>query len=78
MLFSHDWVVYSKRPFGGPEDALCYLGAYTHRVSISNSRLVALSEGNVTFRWRDSAHGNKKQLMALVVEESLLRHQTSS
>jgi hypothetical protein len=72
-LFRHDWVVYSKRPFGGPEHALRYLGAYTHRVAISNSRLVALSEGNVTFRWRDSAHGNQKRLMTLRVEEFLRR-----
>ena len=73
VLFRHDWVVYSKRPFGGPEHVLRYLGAYTHRVAISNSRLVALSEGNVTFRWRDSAHGNKKRLMTLPVEEFLRR-----
>jgi hypothetical protein len=52
---------------------LRYLGAYTHRVAISNSRLVALSGGNVTFRWRDSAHGNKKRLMSLAVEEFLRR-----
>ena len=71
VLFRHDWVVYAKRPSGGPEHALRYLGAYTHRVAISNSRLVALSEGNVTFRWRDSAHGNKKQLMTLPVDEFL-------
>src|SRR6202035_1402468 len=48
-------------------------GAYTHRVAISNSRLGALSEGNVTFRWRDSAHGNKKRVMTLAVEEFLRR-----
>src|ERR1035441_2833685 len=58
----HDWVVYSKQPFGGPEHVLRYLGAYTHRVAISNSRLVDFSDGNVTFRWRDSTHGNKKRL----------------
>jgi hypothetical protein len=52
---------------------LRYLGAYTHRVAIANSRLAALSEGNVTFRWRDSAHGNKKRLMALDVDEFLRR-----
>jgi hypothetical protein len=46
-LFRHDWVFYSKRPFGGPEHVLRYLGAYTHRVAIANSRLVALSEGNL-------------------------------
>jgi len=73
VLFRHDWVVYSKRPFGGPEHVLRYLGTYTHRVAISNSRLVALSEGNVTFRWRDSAHGNKKRLMTLTVDEFLRR-----
>ena len=73
VLFRHDWVVYSKRPFGGPEHVLRYLGAYTHRVAISNSRLVALSDGNVTFRWRDSAHGNKKRLMTLALDEFLRR-----
>ncbi len=52
---------------------LRYLGAYTHRVAISNSRLVALADGNVTFRWRDSAHGNKKRLMTLPVDEFLRR-----
>ena len=50
-----------------------YLGAYTHRVAISNHRLVALANENVTFRWRDSAHGNKKRLMTLPVEEFLRR-----
>jgi len=73
VLFRHDWVVYAKRPFGGPVHVLRYLGNYTHRVAISNSRLVALSEGNVTFRWRDSAHGNKKRLMTLPVDEFLRR-----
>jgi hypothetical protein len=73
VLFRHDWVVYSKPPFGGPEHVLRYLGAYTHRVAISNSRLVALSDGNVTFRWRASAHGNKKRLMTLPVDEFLRR-----
>ena len=73
VLFRHDWVVYAKRPFGGPEHVLRYLGAYTHRVAISNSRLVALSEGNVTFRWRDSAHGNKKRMMTLTIDEFLRR-----
>jgi hypothetical protein len=73
LLFRHDWVVYSKRPFGGPEHVLRYLGAYTHRVAISNSRLVALANGHVTFRWRDSAHGNQKRLMTQSVEEFLRR-----
>jgi hypothetical protein len=72
-LFRHDWVVYAKRPFGGPQHALRYLGAYTHRVAISNHRLVALQDGNVTFRWRDSAHGNRKRLMTLPADEFLRR-----
>jgi Putative transposase len=72
-LIRQDWVVYAKRPFGGPEHALRYLGAHTHRVAISNHRLVALEDGNVTFRWRDSAHGNKKKLMKLPVDEFLRR-----
>jgi hypothetical protein len=66
-------VVYSKRPFGGAQHALRYLGQYTHRVAISNHRLVALADGAITFRWRDSAHNNKKRLMTLTVEEFLRR-----
>lgn len=73
QLFRHDWVVYCKPPFGGPEHALRYLGAYTHRVAISNRRLVSLDNGQVTFRWRDSAHQNKKRLMTLPLEEFLRR-----
>jgi hypothetical protein len=73
VLFRHDWVVYAKPPLGGPEHVLRYLGAYTHRVAISNSRLVTLADGNVTFRWRDSAHGNQKRLMTLSVDEFLRR-----
>ena len=72
-LFRSDWVVYCKRPFGGAEHALRYLGCYTHRVAISNHRLVALQDGLVTFRWRDSAHNNKKRLMRLPLEEFLRR-----
>jgi hypothetical protein len=72
-LFRSDWVVYAKRPFGGAEHVLRYLGAYTHRVAISNHRLVALKNGHVVFRWRDSAHKNKKRLMRLRVDEFLRR-----
>lgn len=72
-LYRHRWVVYSKRPFGGPEQALRYLGRYTHRVAISNHRLVSLADGKVTFRWRDSAHQNKQRLMTLSVDEFLRR-----
>jgi hypothetical protein len=73
QLFRQDWVVYSKRPFGGPERALRYLGGYTHRVAISNHRLVAFTDGKVSFRWRDSAHKNQKRLMTLSVDEFLRR-----
>jgi predicted Zn-ribbon and HTH transcriptional regulator len=72
-LFRSDWVVYSKPPFGGAEHALRYLGCYTHRVAISNHRLVSLADGKVTFRWRDSAHKNKKRLTSLSAEEFLRR-----
>jgi len=72
-LFRSDWVVYAKRPFGGAEHALRYLGCYTHRVAISNHRLVALENGQVVFRWRDSAHKNKKRLMRLELDEFLRR-----
>jgi hypothetical protein len=73
VLFRKDWVVYSKPPFGGPEHVLRYLGNYTHRVAISNHRLLALADGKVTFRWRDSAHGNRKRVMELPVDEFLRR-----
>ena len=69
----HKWVCYAKRPFGGPEHVLQYLGNYTHRIAISNHRLVGLEAGKVSFRWRDSAHHNKKRVMTLNVEEFLRR-----
>jgi len=72
-LHRQDWVVYLKRPFGGPEYVVHYLGRYTHRVAISNHRLVSFADGQVTFRWRDSAHGNKQELLPLSVNEFLTR-----
>ena len=69
----HKWVAYAKRPFGGPEQVLQYLGNYTHRIAISNHRLVGLADGKVSFRWRDSAHKNKQRVMTLAVEEFLRR-----
>jgi len=72
-LFRKDWVVYAKRPFGGPEYVLQYLGRYTHRVAISNHRLVSLADGKVTFRWRDSADHNEQKLMTLPLDEFLRR-----
>jgi hypothetical protein len=61
------------RPFGGPEYVLQYLGRYTHRVAISNHRLVSFADGQVTFRWRDSAHNNEQRLMALSLDKFLRR-----
>ncbi len=72
-LFRKDWVVYAKRPFGGPEHVLRYLGRYTHRVAISNHRLVSFTDGEVTFRWRDSAHNNEQRSLPLSVDEFLRR-----
>lgn len=73
QLFQHDWVVYAKRPFGGPEHVLHYLARYTHRVAISNHRLVSFKGGRVTFRWKDYAHGGKKREMTLSADEFLRR-----
>jgi len=64
-----EWVVYSNPPFGGPEQVLDYLGRYTHRVAISNDRLVRLEDGKVTFRWKDYRQENKQKLMTLKAEE---------
>jgi Putative transposase/Transposase zinc-binding domain len=72
-LFRKDWVVYAKPPFGGPEYVLQYLGRYTHRVAISNHRLVSFVDGQVTFRWRDSAHNHEQKLLTLTVDEFLRR-----
>src|SRR5947199_2752036 len=72
-LFRKDWVVYSKRPFGGPQHVLHYLGRYTHRVAISNHRLLDFDGDRVTFRWRDYAHGNKKRKMTLAAHEFIRR-----
>jgi hypothetical protein len=67
------WVVYAKRPFGGPEKVLDYLGRYTHRVAIANSRLVGLAEGRVSFRWKDYRHHDKQKVMTLGADEFIRR-----
>ena len=72
-LFQHDWIVYSKPPFGGPDHVLQYLARYTHRVAISNHRIVSVTESEVKFRWRDYANHNKKRTMTLSNEEFLRR-----
>lgn len=68
-----EWVVYAKPPFGGPEQVLAYLGRYTHRVAIANSRLVALDQGQVRFRWKDYRHHDKAKLMSLGADEFIRR-----
>lgn len=67
------WVVYAKPPFAGPAQVLEYLGRYTHRVAISNDRLVSVDADQVRFRWKDSAHGNRVKTMTLPAEEFLRR-----
>jgi hypothetical protein len=68
-----EWVVYAKRPFGGPEQVLAYLGRYTHRVAIANRRLIRLADGKVSFRWRDYRHHAKAKVMTLAAEEFIRR-----
>ena len=72
-LYAKDWVVYAKAPFGGPEQVLKYLARYTHRVAISNHRLVKLEDGRVTFRYKDYADSRKEKLLTLSAEEFLRR-----
>jgi Putative transposase len=72
-FFRQDWVVYAKPPFGGPHHVLGYLARYTHRVAITNPRLVAFERDQVTFRWKDYADGNKKRKMTLSAQEFLRR-----
>jgi hypothetical protein len=69
----HDWVVYAKPPFGGPQQVLKYLARYTHRIAISNRRLVSVDEQSVTFRWKDYAHGHRPRTMTLDGGEFLRR-----
>ena len=72
-LFRQDWVVYAKPAFGGPAQVLRYLGRYTHRVAISNHRLLAFDGQRVTFRWKDYAHGSRQRKMTLSATEFLRR-----
>jgi hypothetical protein len=72
-LHRHECVVYAKPAFGGPIQGLRYLGRYTHRVAISNHRLLAFNHERVTFRWKDYAHGGKQGQMTLMATEFLRR-----
>jgi hypothetical protein len=66
-------VVYAKAPFGGPEQVLKYLAGYTHRVAISNSRILSIEDGKVKFQWKDYADGNKTKVMTLDAVEFIRR-----
>jgi hypothetical protein len=68
-----DWVVFAKPPFAGPEQVLGYLGRYTHRVAIANSRLVALDDGQVSFTWKDYRHHGRTKVMTLSADEFIRR-----
>jgi putative transposase/transposase-like zinc-binding protein len=70
---AREWWVYAKPPFGGPAQVLAYLGRYTHRVAISNQRLLSLKDGKVTFSWRDNRHGQLRATMTLSAEEFMRR-----
>ena len=73
LLHCKEWVVYAKPPFGGPQHVLQYLARYTHRVAISNGRLLDLVNGQVRFRWRDSKHNNRSKVMTLDAVEFIRR-----
>jgi len=72
-LYQKEWNVYCKPPFGTAQQVIAYLGRYTHRVAISNDRIVKLEDGQVTFRYRDWADGNKTKLMTLSAFEFIRR-----
>ena len=71
--FNSEWVVYAKPPFGGAEKVLDYLGRYTHRIAISNNRLLRVKDGKVSFSWRNYRQENKVQTMTLEAEEFIRR-----
>ena len=68
-----EWVVYAKAPFGGPQHVLEYLGRYTHRVAISNNRLLDFTDGTVTFQWKDYRHESRNKVMRLDAQEFVRR-----
>jgi hypothetical protein len=72
-LYAKEWVVYAKPPFNGPETVLGYLGRYTHRIAITNHRIVRMENGKVSFLWKDYADGNKKKVMTLDASEFIRR-----
>jgi hypothetical protein len=73
QLFSKEWVVYSKQPFGGPKQVLSYLSRYTHRVAISNNRILDMGNNTITFSYRDRKNDNEKKSMPLKANEFIRR-----
>ncbi len=74
QFYYKKWVVYCKPPFDGAEGVLQYLGRYTHRIAISNNRIISAEGGNVSFRWRDYSDGDKQKTMTLKVDEFIRRY----
>jgi hypothetical protein len=72
-LYQKDWVVYAKPPFAGPEAVIKYLGNYTHRIAIANSRLISMENGAVTFKWKSYTDGGKTKIMTLPIVEFIRR-----
>ncbi len=70
---NHEWVVYAKAPFAGPERVLEYLGNYTHRIAISNYRIVGIENGSVTFKYKDRSDGNQSKILKLPADEFIQR-----
>lgn len=73
LLYAKDWVVYCKTPFKNADSVIEYLGRYTHRVAISNSRILNIDNGKVTFKWRDYRDKNKMKTMVLEADEFIRR-----
>jgi hypothetical protein len=74
ILWKKDWIVYAKKPFAGPKQIIQYLSNYTHRIAISNHRLMSCENGKVSFQWRDYADKNKTKVMTLDAEEFIRRY----
>jgi len=74
ILWNKQWITYSKQPFGGPEQVLEYLGRYTHRVAITNNRIVSIEDGEVTFNYRDRSDENKVKSMTIKAQEFIRRY----
>ena len=72
-LYDKNWVVYAKQPFGGPKQVVEYLGRYSHKIAISNHRIKKMENGNITFSYKDYAHGDVQKIMTIEAEEFLRR-----